>query len=70
MAFWINIYGCQPYPWSSKCKSAQKPKLLLGTVVYTKLCSSVQWHGARLQPDRGEAQIIAFTKEKEDNMLL
>ena len=35
MAFWINIYGCQPYlpkTWTSKCKSAQKPKLLLGTV--------------------------------------
>ena len=42
----------------------------LEVVVYTKLCSSVQWHGARLQPDRGEEQIIAFTKEKEDNMLL
>ena len=34
MAFWINIHGCQPYPRHghlSKCKSAQKSKLLLGT---------------------------------------
>jgi hypothetical protein len=35
MAFWINIHRCQPYPRNSHLctKSAQKPKLLLATVV-------------------------------------
>ena len=38
MAFWINIHGCQPYPRHGHLctKSAQKPKLLLGTVVGQK----------------------------------
>ena len=41
MAIWINIYGCQP----SKCKSAQKPKLLVGTVTictYSVFCQRKQ----------------------------
>ena len=38
MAFWIKIYGCQPYPRNSHLctKSTQKPKLLLSRVVRNK----------------------------------
>ena len=39
MAFWINIHGCQPYPRHGHLctKSAQKPKLLLATVMFSEL---------------------------------
>ena len=48
MAFWINIYGCQPHPRNSHLcsKTAQKPKLLLGTVILST--SSLLYNAGKL----------------------